>query len=109
LATAAELREDLYVQGQFTECLEAVEFVALGLFDAALALYGEEGNWHHRASVHYWRSYALERLFSKKEAVEAAQESITFWAQQVNLDPETESYRQRLESAVERFSELTDR
>lgn len=79
---------------------------ALGLWDCALLKYGYDGNYHHRAAVHYWKSHVIERLFGKQAATFTAMRACELWSQQVALDPTNVSFQQKLSEAEKRRAAL---
>lgn len=79
---------------------------ALGLWDCALMKYGHAANFHHRAALHYWKSFVIERLFGRQAAVFTAMRACELWSQQVVLDPTNQSFQQKLAEAEKRRAAL---
>ena len=81
-------------------------FSAIGMLERAIQLYGTEGQWHHRAAAHHYKSQAHERLGEKAEALAMEQESARLWDKAIELDPQNKGFRDNRESAVKRIAEL---
>lgn len=79
---------------------------AITYLDRALALYGQEANWHHRAAAQYWKSVAVERQDGKDAAVPVAVESLRLWEKQVSLDPTNASFKEKCSAANKRLAQL---
>jgi len=77
--------------------------LALGFFHAALAKYGEDKNYHHRAGVWYWISVIYEKLGDQSLAANAAKESFQLWQTQATLAPDNQSFIEKLERARKRL------
>lgn len=79
--------------------------MAIGFWQIALEKYGD-GNYHHRAAVHFWMSKAYERLGEKSLAIKNAQKSLTLWVKQISLDPNNPKFNENLMGAEKRLEEL---
>lgn len=79
---------------------------ALGLWDCALLRYGPGGNFHHRATLCFWKSHVIERLFGKQAAAFYAMRSCELWQSQLRLDPTNQSFQQKLAEAEKRRAAL---
>lgn len=83
-------------------------FSALVLIDGAIARYGLNMHWHHRAAAAFWRSHILARLNEKEEARDAIIASVLLWEAAVQLDPANQGFRTNLENAQKREVELRE-
>lgn len=79
--------------------------MAIGFWQIALEKYGD-GNYHHRAAVHFWMSKAYERLGEKSLAIKSAQKSLTLWVKQISLDPSNPKFNENFTGAEKRLEDL---
>lgn len=72
----------------------------------ALSKYGSSGNWHHRAAVSFWQSNILDRLGYKKNAMDAAKLSLSFWDKAIELDPYNVGYQLNRQNVLKLIDQL---
>jgi hypothetical protein len=81
-------------------------FMAVGMLDHALRLYGTDGNWHHRAAATHWQSVAHERLGETEDDRNARSRARQLWEKASELDPANQGFQQNLENARKREAEF---
>lgn len=79
---------------------------AWNCISGAIARYGTEANFHHRAAAHFWWSQASEKMGDSQRALEEMHESVRLWIQQCRLDPTNRGFAQSSENAAKRLEEL---
>ena len=79
---------------------------ALHYIDLAIAAYGPEAHWHHRAAAQFWRSKIYQGMGDLVNAKDAAQESLALWTTQRDLEPDNAEWGKRVAGAVAREQEL---